>query len=97
MSFDLQKIEGAECPQCGCENTELRGGRFECNFCGKGFTAITPARVAAQVVHYVVKRIPICPVHNKPMHDEGRSKSGGVIYYKCPVCECRGSGARRIV
>ncbi len=47
----LQRVEGPECPRCGCEDTELleevtrwgkRSERRQCNHCGKVFYADLP-------------------------------------------------------
>jgi transposase-like protein len=51
-----------------------------------------------EVTEYVqiVRTIPVCPVHRKPMRRHGSGK-GAVTRYKCPDCDCRGKGTTKRV
>ena len=101
----LQRVASADCPHCGCNATKLIGAgnagrvwaRFECDHCGKQFR-LTPTGADAEdrVSQYVYQTIPICPIHQVPMHNNGRADQGMVVYYKCPECPMTGKGERKI-
>lgn len=99
-------MQTSDCPDCGCNCTHLvQAGQgvgrpwatFECDACGHQFTiGATPQ---GAVRRFLVKKIPICPVHNVPMRDNGRTGTGrdACIYYACkvPGCEITEKGSLR--
>lgn len=103
--MNLQRIESAECPKCGCNDTEeIADGRYACNYCGETFVADSTDVDQLPIVNYVERRTPICPVHKVPMHSNGKPVEktplgGRSIYFNCPRpgCNRTGKGGERIV
>lgn len=94
----LEKVTGAECPRCGCEDSRVIrtrngwGAEFEsrsCNNCGKLFTVNVKAEDAKPdepvAVPYVrvACRCPKCGSENPKVV---RTIPGGIRYHKCPTC-----------
>ena len=96
----LDKVTGAECPQCGCEDSRLMrtrngwGGAFEsrsCNNCGKAFyVTVNPAddeHEDKKPVAVPYTRVACrCPMCGGENPRVVRTIPGGVRYHKCPKC-----------
>lgn len=96
----LEKVTGAECPRCGCEDSRVIrtrngwGGSFEsrsCNACGKLFTVNAKAEEAEAdepvAVPYVrvACRCPKCGNENPKV----TSSRGEIRFHRCGRCDHR--------